>query len=337
MAKKKKITAVPQDAAWLIQDVLTKLGWEADATEVAERVRRLDIGLPLEDEFSVICAWLGKCQLLHKLDQQQVPADSRNTFQVPDLLARFSTQTNKSPVLIEVKSRRDDRLELGGGYLRRLQNYADLLSMPLLIAWKYHRLWILFEAKHLKVAKTSFRISWNEAMRENLLGALAGDVAYSLGSGTGVRLRFRKDKLVKKDAAENIRTEHWHSIVDQVAFVDHEGKERTDLAQQVQSLFFASDLEPQEEHTESHIHLRYVAGEGQAQFAHMSLVNLLNWETSSDGRPHWRNYLQKSPVSKTIADFSAALSAGLREKFVFHIFHQQPNTAPDFLSPVENS
>jgi hypothetical protein len=32
-----------------------------------------DIGLPVEDEFSVACAWLGKCQLLHKLDQHQVP------------------------------------------------------------------------------------------------------------------------------------------------------------------------------------------------------------------------------------------------------------------------
>jgi hypothetical protein len=96
---------MPIDGARLIQEVLAELGWFANAATVADDVRRLNIGLPLEDEFSVICAWLGKCQLLHKLDQQQVPIASRQEFQVPDLLARFSTQASKPPVLIEVKSK----------------------------------------------------------------------------------------------------------------------------------------------------------------------------------------------------------------------------------------
>src|SRR5688572_29807427 len=62
----KKKAAAPPDLPRLIQDVLAELGYDADAVAVAERVRRLDIGLPVEDEFSVVCAWLGKCQLLHK-------------------------------------------------------------------------------------------------------------------------------------------------------------------------------------------------------------------------------------------------------------------------------
>ena len=51
---------MPPDGARLIQDVLAELGWSADATDLAEGVRRLDVGLPAEDEFSVVCAWLGK-------------------------------------------------------------------------------------------------------------------------------------------------------------------------------------------------------------------------------------------------------------------------------------
>ena len=47
----------PPDLPRLIQDVLAELGYEADAEAVAERVRRLDIGLPVEDEFANLKAW----------------------------------------------------------------------------------------------------------------------------------------------------------------------------------------------------------------------------------------------------------------------------------------
>jgi hypothetical protein len=60
--------------------------------------------LPCKDEFAAVCGWLGKCRLLHKLDQQQIPLSSRDEFQVPDLLAFVFDATKGSPVLIEVKS-----------------------------------------------------------------------------------------------------------------------------------------------------------------------------------------------------------------------------------------
>jgi hypothetical protein len=40
------MATTPSDADRLIQSVLTELGWDADAATVAQRVRRLDIGLP---------------------------------------------------------------------------------------------------------------------------------------------------------------------------------------------------------------------------------------------------------------------------------------------------
>ena len=85
------VDAGPPDLPRLIQEALAELGCDADAIAIAERVRRLDIGLPVEGEFSVVCAWLGKCQLLHKLDQHQVPVVFKQDFQVPDLLAKFTT------------------------------------------------------------------------------------------------------------------------------------------------------------------------------------------------------------------------------------------------------
>ncbi|WP_153159702.1 restriction endonuclease [Zoogloea sp. 1C4] len=321
----------PPDLPRLIQDVLAELGYEADAEAVAERVRRLDIGLPVEDEFSVVCAWLGKCQLLHKLDQHQVPVASKQEFQVPDLLAKFSTQTSKSPVLIEVKSKNDKPLSFKPDYLKRLQNYADLVGMPLLIAWKFHSVWMLFEARHMKKATKNFNITLNTAMQENLLGILAGDVAYKIGAGAGVHLRFRKDKLLGTQKTADGYAEQWAMTIDDVGFTDREGARRTDLDGEVQSLFTAWDLEDKEEHTDSHIHLHFVAGDEGMQFAHTALVRLLSWESPHDDRPHWRGLLRKEQVTANVASFSAALDLAFRQKVVSHIFYFQPHTTPEFL------
>jgi len=322
---------MPDDGARLIQDALAELGWSADAAAVAESVRRLDIGLPAEDEFSVICAWLGKCELLHKLDQHQVPPRSTATYQVPDILARFSTQKNRSPVLIEVKSKRANTLSFQPAYLQRLNAYADLVGMPLLIAWKFHSVWMLFEVKHLRQATKNFNISLQTAMQENLLGVLAGDVAYKVGAGAGVHIRARKDELMGVTKTDDGHTESWKMVIDDVALTDYHGKHIEGVGIEVQALFTSWDLEETEEHTDTHIHIHSVAGEDGIQFAYTAMQRQLDFESLQDGRPHWRGLLRKEQVTANIANFSAALEAGFDKKVISHIFHVRPTTMPDFL------
>lgn len=174
------------DSDRLIQEVLSEFGCDDDPKKVADKVKRLDQGLPTEDEFTAICSWLGKARLLHKLDQHQAPPSSRDLYQVPDLLAEFE---RSGPVLIEVKSKTKQTLSFTPQYLDRLRAYAELVKMPLLIAWKHHGIWMLFDIQRLTKAQTNFNITLGDAMKENLLGVLAGDVAYKIASGAGVRLK----------------------------------------------------------------------------------------------------------------------------------------------------
>lgn len=322
---------MPDDGARLIQDAIAELGWSADAESVAERVRRLDIGLPVEDEFSVICAWLGRCELLHKLDQHQVPSRSTEKFQVPDILARFSTQTNNSPILIEVKSKQAKTLSFKPNYLQCLMAYATLVGMPLLIAWKFHNLWTLFEVKHLVKTDKNFNISIQTALRENLLGVVAGDVAYTVGAGAGVHIRIRKDELIKITPTEDGRTESWRMVVDQVTFTNYQGERIEKLDTSVQALFTSWELEETEEHSDTHIHIHSVAGQDGVQFAYTAMQRQLAFEGRQDGRPHWRALLRKGQVTASLADFSSALEAGFERKIVSHILHQRPITMPDFV------
>ncbi len=105
----------------LIQEVLAELGRNADPKAIAEQVERLDLGLPAEDELIAVCSWLGKTRLIHKLDQHQAPPQSRDNYQVPDLLAQFQ---NSGPMLIEVKNKKAQTLSFTPNYLERLQAYG---------------------------------------------------------------------------------------------------------------------------------------------------------------------------------------------------------------------
>jgi hypothetical protein len=128
---------------WLIAEAVQQLGLSTDPKAVAERVRRLQVGLPAEDEFSVLLTWLGRCRLVHKLDQLQRPSDSRARWFVPDLLAVFDYHGKDLPVLIEVKTTPFDNNTLSWpvAYRERLVRYADMLKMPLLVAWRFGTIW----------------------------------------------------------------------------------------------------------------------------------------------------------------------------------------------------
>lgn len=320
----------PDDLARLLHETLEAVGWDAEASELAQKVQRLDIGLPMEDEFSVVCAWLGHCELIHKLDQHQMPRMSSDTFQVPDLLARFTTQTDDRPVLIEVKRKSGNTLSFQPGYLQRLQNYADLMGMPLLIAWKFHSMWMLFEVKHLKKAKKNYNIRFDTAMRENLLGVLAGDFAYRIGTGAGVHFRCDKEELVSIEETDEGELHTWQLRIGKVAFTDRNGKAMEAPSSETQTLLAIWDLQEAKEEHPDFIHVSYTAPEEGMQFAHSSLVRLLDWSTPRDERMSWRRVSRKDQFT-TIEDFRGAVIKAMEEKVVHIVLDVQPQTIPDYV------
>jgi hypothetical protein len=80
------------------------------------------------------------------------------------------------------------RLELNPGYLR----YANLLRIPLLVAWRHGGIWSLFDFRCAALSRTNYHIPFFAAMEENLMGILAGDFSYRPTAGTTLRLPIRK-------------------------------------------------------------------------------------------------------------------------------------------------
>lgn len=319
----------PPDIERLIQDVLAELGFAADAKDVARRVRRLNHGLPAEDEFSVICAWLGRTRLLHTLGQHQTPMASKADFQVPDIIALFEAG---GPFLVEVKVCNDQTLSFKPDYYARLTQYAALLNMPLLIAWKFRSLWTLFDVRHVKLARTNFNISYNEAMRQNLFGVLAGDVAFKLAEGAGLHLDIAKEELIESIPTDNGFEETWRMRISAVQFTATGGEFRTDLHPETTQLFAVWDLESSEVHSPTHIRQSFTVGAEGMEFAHRALVKLLDWEGAMEDGASWRTVLRSQEITRSIAHFGAALERGLAEGVVSHIFRQRPVAMPDFIA-----
>lgn len=325
---------VTDDRDRLIQEVLTELGWDEDPKKIASKVKQLDLGLPAEDEFTAVCSWLGKAQLVHKLDQLQAPLTSRDTYQVPDLLARFD---DMRPVLIEVKAKKKQTLSFKPDYLNRLQTYANLVGMPLLIAWKHHGIWTLFEAQHLTKADKNFNITLSDAMKDNLLGIIAGDVAYKIAPGAGIRLRVKKEQLLAVEENGETVTEQWQMRVDEVGFTVANGQPAEDLDPDVTTLFTTWDLDESQTHSDTHIEFQFMAGEEGMMFGHMALVHLLNWTMPKGETINWRHAIRRNNVVSNMTNFRRALERALQQKVVHLILHVQPHRWPDFVQKTGNS
>ena len=237
----------PTDLERLIHESLEQLGWEADANAIAERVNRLNIGLPLEDEFSIICGWLGQCNLVHKLDQQQYPTTSNTTFQVPDLLANFNVRgAGKITVLIEVKSHTGNVLSFRPDYVSKLRAYGQLLGLPVLIAWKRYGIWNLVDLDLFVMAKKNFNLSFNDAMRNSLMSRILGDFTYTPQVNSGVHISFKKEKIIETIKTDEGIQENWHTVIDDVYFTNGENKQIRGLSPIAQQLFHSWDLTTKE-------------------------------------------------------------------------------------------
>lgn len=325
----------PTDLERLIHESLEQLGWEADAEVLAKKVKRLDIGLPLEDEFSVLCGWLGQCKLIHKLDQQQYPAVSKDEFQVPDLFASFKRDDKNIPVFIEVKSSHKNVLSFTPKYIEKLKAYSELLNLPILIAWKNKfGIWTLNSLDSFKQAKTNYNLNFNDAMCDSLMGYLVGDFGYSLGTGAGVHIQAKKTKLVDVEVVENdIKwNENWETVIDDVYFSSYNGEKFRDLSPLAQQVFFAWDLSEESTVTDTHLTIHSVCLEPSMLFAQMALTRVLAFRTSfSEQQIRWRSVLGGNKILDNLADFRKGIIENMDKKIVHHVIDPIPKTIPEFL------
>ena len=178
------------DHAHSVEQALRELGGQPHSTKAfLRRIRNIEFGHSAEDDCMTILAWLGNCKFVHKLQQRAYSADSFAQLQVPDLLASFHREGRDLLTLIEVKTTKDWFLRWNRDYASKLARYAELLGLPILLAWRPRRLgmWLLLDATAKHIVRDE-KIRVEEALANNLMGVIAGDFLVTPKPGLGLHI-----------------------------------------------------------------------------------------------------------------------------------------------------
>jgi hypothetical protein len=327
--------------ARLIYDALAQLDTNADAQNLIERINRLELGLPVEDECILLLSWLGKCRLIHKLDQLAFPPTSPPEYRVPDLFTVFNHNGKQVPVLIEVKGKQSLAFTWRPDYVEGLRRYGQLLGLPVLIAckWKMPGYWTLIDLEQYEQPNRNYKYTFANALKQNLLGLLAGDFMFVMKKGVGLHVLARKQvKLSEQRVADTFTEEFQVKIED--GYLTNGLGERVDMKDEaLWALILSTDLTTESEVTETHIiHSLVVPADESLQPAHRALAILLSHFIDENNPLNWRKALIDHHVLVEASALKKAASDGIAQNYVRYVLNQIPETIPTYLEqqPLPN-
>lgn len=325
--------------AMMITQACSLLGWGENPKEIVDKVNQLLRGLPKEDEFIAMSTWMGKCSLVHKLDQEQFPALSRDNYQVPDLFALYDSNGKHVPVLIEVKKTLDIRLKpFSNAYYSRLSNYARLMHLPLLIAWYIERLnmWCLFELERMTKKRSAFHIDFQTATNNSLLGILADDIILTVNKGVKLLFRIRKDpKTVIRDSNSG-EVKKFTGIMEEIVWVNPKGQEiacSPNLRSFLELVFRMVDNDVTDSEDGTHVTITFYTTSEENLFAHQLLGVMAFGSPIAEGkRPTWLEVIRNNRFRMDYYSVREAASEGVKSGMIRWIIRQNPATLPEFLA-----
>jgi Holliday junction resolvase len=313
--------------AHLVARIMEAVNYKADDIEaVVKRAQHVEFGLAAEVEFAAIAAWLGRCRIVHGLDQEGFRSlDLPTAGKVPDLFAVIHDHGKSLGVLVEVKTSDDFELTLRPEYLEDLRAYAEMAKHPLLLAWKPRRLgmWILFDPWSVPRDRDG-KVSFVEAIKDDLMSALLGDYMIVPKSGAGMAIVL--ERVGPTTPTEDGFTQK--AVVKEAFWQDCEGARRPLPGKGVGWTLLATS-EPVQQVTDSEFRESFLST-GESIRAQGVLRSVVGFRTQENERIHWRD------VGRELGDLlrCSELFAGLSQSFgpfIQYVFHQEPHHWPTWV------
>lgn len=327
----------PFDDVELAHSVLDALGQCGYHPEHKERFRKalqnVEFGLSAEHECAAILAWLGNCTLVHGLGQRVHTSATRTEVQVPDLVALFEKHGKAFTSLVEVKSTNDLHLRWTKDYSRKLQAYAQVVGLPLLLAWRCRTLgeWVLLDPLAEGLVEGA-KISIERAMMYNLMGVVAGD--FRVEPQPGVGLNFRGKFVGGKSPTK----EGYQATVQgaKAFWGTPNGMVIAKPNASVCVLLLTTATEEYCEEIDGGLSWGHLtpARSDQCPFvcAQTLLRAIIGWKTKQNERIAWRHVLVRLNEMKSRAQMEKELSESFGQG-VSYIFDIMPECVPAFLPP----
>jgi hypothetical protein len=229
--------------------------------------------------------------------------------------------------LIEVKTTPFDNnvLSWPSSYRERLIRYANMLDLPLLIAWRFGTFWTLIDVRQLVPSPVRYKVTFLEALKNTLMTELAGDFSFSLRPGCGMHFKIRK----LEETADG-----FHGVIEDAFWMNANG-ERLKQAPGVFPLFLCLEQESTVVEDGPIVTQSFVIPDAaQAEFASRALGTLLRFSTRTNDA-HWRRALEKKISPPYAADgLRKAAQDALDSGFLHLGLNIRPASLPDFLASI---
>jgi Holliday junction resolvase len=317
--------------AFLLYPHITKTALDEPSTEsLATRIQQIHQGLSPEDEFAAKVCWLGNCAGINRIDQTPMPiTEVGGKMRAPDFIAFPIVGGAPLPVLIEVKSHHEDRLDFSDAYLSSLRRFADLMKLPLLVAWRCGGLWTLFDHREISQNVTAYRMTLMDAIRQDLSCALFRDLRIQMNPELEFILGMELLDEVDGDAGEIIPAGTYIFKIRSGGFYNG-GVEIAEYDPAHFSLFMAAPDESELRRTGKQAFQQiFRPAEGHGFNLSNVLVAQLSMIAGTDAEIDWHQTVMK-PFPSSGAELRKTLQSAIEIGFVRYVMDIIPNDWPDF-------
>ena len=298
-----------------------------DPDAFVRRVQHIEYGLSAEIEFAVLLRWLGSCPFVHRLSEDAFNDRADSNWQVPDLLAVFQKGDLTCSATIEVKTTSSHTLRLKADYLTRLQTYADLITQPLLLAWRPRNIgfWMLFEPFRVgRLKDDTYEFDLESVMKNDLMSMVAGDFFVVPEQGAGLMLEASRisEKRPTTDGYEAMFR------IDNAYIRNADGKPVDNVPDAIVWTLLSAMEEQQNVNDDGFVQA-FVASGGMTR-AQLILRTAVSFPLSEEQRIHWKSLGTNLDMVISSRDILSQAQTYLAT-FVRYIYCLQPQDPPRFL------
>jgi Holliday junction resolvase len=321
-----------QDVAFRFIRDIYRLPTPADAELgiLVKRVQEIHAGLNAEKEFFALVSWLGRCATINQIDHRKMPVEgAAENLRPPDFVAVCRYNEKLVPVLIEVKTKDDDKLVWSHEYLTSLRGFAELLHLPLLVAWKRQGMWVLADTAHFQKRVTAYHLSFDTALKENLMSVMFGDALVVLKES----FQFVLDAEVSEPLPEEgLIPEGTYKMKIKGGGFFIDDQRANDLSDEQAWLFMSCPDDNHIVRTDTNLVRIIHQPQSETSFPlfHVLLTQLA-WDKADGADIDWNEEISRPPLPSSGTRLREALHEGLELGTVRYVLEQVPNTTPKFL------
>jgi len=312
----------PDDQARAIQKLLNEMGWNTDPHLIRQRILELNNGLVQEDEFIYILNWMKNVELIHKLEQFQIPPSAKKQFTIPDLFIVRNQEGERQAFYIEIKTSKKDSLKWTEKYYQGLKNYSIVTGIPILVAWKWKKfdIWTLFRLEDFEQTEPggSYKIDLSTAHKRSLLSDFFRDYYMVLPDETALIIKHRK---VEKKTTED--GEFWETIIESIYWTDRNGNAVNMHNNGIMALFFCLQVEDTISEDDNYLYYKFTPSPNKSCFAQS--IPILLTEAFAEHQVNWLEKIQNQEFPVSYNTLLADLTKACEDGTLDYIFFTKPN------------